>query len=492
MTVELSRRNVLTGMALTAVGWSVSSQSWAVADTRGSDVVPLPELDGRVETSASATSGFGHDFGRMITGDPWGVLRPGSVRDIQKIVRYARKNELKVAVNGRSGTGDDLESHSSYGQALVPGGIAIDARGLSKILDVDSERAVVEAGVTWAQLTDAALEKGLTPPALTDYLHLSVGGTLSVGGIGGTVREHGLQVDTVESVDVVTGEGRLEHASPWRNADLFYAVLAGGGQCGIIVRATVKMQRAPERALMCSLFYTDRDTWMADSERIMRTRRFDAQAGEMLLNPEGTGWMYKIEGVAFHKEGKAPDTDRLLRGLRDDRGSADIQKMSYRDYAFRLDPYEAYLKDAGYWKAAKPWLSLFLPASKTDRFLREAERELDAADIGAGFLLVYPYKTRKITRPLAVQPDEREGYLFDLLRFPAPDGSDIEGMLRQNRRLHDTAVRMGAKRYLVGAIPDMSRRDWREHFGHHYWWFRFAKRRHDPDNVLTPGQGFFG
>ncbi|GAB3441789.1 hypothetical protein GCM10027570_08330 [Streptomonospora sediminis] len=492
MTNELSRRNVLTGMALTAVGWSVSSQSWAVADTAATDVAPLPRLDGSVQTSASAVSDFGHDFGRMVTGKPWAVLRPGSVQDIVKMVRYARKNDLQVAVNGRSGTGDDLESHSSYGQALVPGGISIDARGLSKILEIDSERAVVEAGATWAQLTDAALEKGLTPPALTDYLHLSVGGTLSVGGIGGTVHRHGLQVDTVESVEVVTGEGRRLHASPHRHADLFNAVLAGGGQSAIIVRATVRMRPAPERALMCSLFYSDRAAWMADSERAMRTRRFDAQAGELVLNPEGTGWMYKIEGVAFHKEGEAPDTGELLRGFRDHRPSAEIQQMSYRDYAYRLDPFEAYLKDTGHWTAPKPWLSLFLPASATDRFLREAERELDAADIGSGFLLVYPYKTRKITRPLAVQPDEREGYLFDLLRFPEPGGVDFEAMLAQNRRLYDRAVEMGGKRYLVGAIPDMTRKDWREHFGSGWWRLRRAKRRHDPDHVLTPGQGFFG
>ena len=38
----------------------------------------------------------------------------------------------------------------------------------------------------WATVLDAALASGTTPPVLNDYMHLSVGGTLSVGGIGGT------------------------------------------------------------------------------------------------------------------------------------------------------------------------------------------------------------------------------------------------------------------------------------------------------------------
>jgi len=65
-------------------------------------------------------------------------------------------------------------------------------------------------------------------------------------------------------------------------------------------------------------------------------------------------------------------------------------------------------------------------------------------------------------------------------------------MLAQNRRFYDLAVSLGGTRYLIGAIPDMTPREWRGHFGGD--WFRLvaAKRRYDPDHVLTPGQGFFG
>ncbi|MFC6986563.1 FAD-binding oxidoreductase [Streptomyces cirratus] len=209
-----SRRRVLGGIAATAVavvGWNTVDQSWATAaEASGAAVVPVPALTGTLETSPSVVEAFGKDFGHLWDGagsKPWAVLRPGNADDIVKIVNYARANGIKVAVNGQGGSGTDIESHSVYGQARVPGGISIDARSMSKIVSIGGNCAVVEAGVTWAQLTDACLQVGKTPPALPDYLYLSVGGTISIGGIGGTVAKYGLLCDTVRSIDIVTGEG---------------------------------------------------------------------------------------------------------------------------------------------------------------------------------------------------------------------------------------------------------------------------------------------
>ncbi len=86
------------------------------------------------------------------------------------------------------------------------------------------------------------------------------------------------------------------------------------------------------------------------------------------------------------------------------------------------------------------------------------ESQLTTESLGAGVLLTYPYPTSKVTVPMAVQPRDRTGYLFDLLRFPNPGTSDAEiaRMVKQNRWLYDRAVELGAKRYLVGggAGPD--------------------------------------
>ncbi|MFD0351146.1 FAD-binding protein [Kitasatospora aburaviensis] len=320
------------------------------------DLAALPRLDGSVVADPGTLARFGSDFGHLVATAPRAVLRPGSVRDVSAVVAFAHRHRIPVAMNGQGGTGGaaELESHSNYGQAAAAGGVAIDARGLNRILSITPGRAVVEAGVTWAQLTDAALAQGWTPPCLTDYLHLSVGGTLSVGGIGGGVQRHGLQVDTVESVDVVTGTGQLVTASATADRALFEAVLAGGGQAGIIVRATLRLVPARERALVVNLFYDDLRTYLADQERLTAEQRFDLQVGEVVRNAAGTGWRYRVEAVAHYDGSAVPDRGALLRGLNCITAETAVVDQTAREYAFRVDGFAEYLKAAGFWGSRSP------------------------------------------------------------------------------------------------------------------------------------------
>ncbi|MGW4898397.1 FAD-binding protein [Kitasatospora sp. NPDC004240] len=494
----LSRRALIAGAAATVIGWNTATRSWATtadaAPPAGGTVATIPALDGVLVTEGAVRQAFGTDFGRLVTTEPRAVLRPGSVEDVARIIRYARRHRITVAMNGQSGTtgpgpGEGLESHSSYGQAAAPGGISIDARALDRILHLGGGRAVVEAGVTWARLTDAALPAGWMPPCLPDYLHLSIGGTLSVGGIGGGVQKHGLSVDTVESIDLVTGTGELVTASADSHRDLFEAALGGGGQVGVIVRATLRLAPARERALVFSLRYDSLPDYLADQERILADGRFDLQVGDASLTPAGT-WQYRMEAVAHYDGTAVPDREALLRGLRPAAGpdAVTVTDQSAREYAYRVDGFAGYLKAAGFWDRPKPWMSVFLPASAAEGFIRETLAELTPADLGAGLLLLYPFATAPLTRPAAVMPDAPVLWHFDLLCFPGP-GADDAAMLRRNRRVYDRAVALGGKRYLIGAIPDMTRADWQRHYGHRWGALRGAKHRWDPAGILTPGQG---
>ncbi|GAB3439563.1 FAD-binding protein [Actinophytocola sediminis] len=492
--VTLTRRNILKRITVGAavVGWSTASGSWAVAGADTTGVARLPRLDGTLVTAPEVLARFGKDFGNLVGGPPQAVLRPGSVGDIVEMVRYARVNGLKIAVNGQGG-GDqnDRESHSNYGQASVPGGISVDAKSLSTIHSIDAHSAWVDAGVTWAQLTDAALAQGKMPPSQTDYQHLSIGGTLSVGGVGGQVQKYGLQVDTVSEIEIVTGRGYLVRASATERADLFNAALGGGGQVGIITKARVKLVAAPTRVALFSLYYDDPAVFFADQETLLRDGRFDYQAGGPVRNADDTAWRYLIDGVAYH-DGTPPDPARLLAGLRDDRASAAFDDLPVRDWIFRLDPLEAAMREGGFWHQPHPWFSVVIPRSTVAEFTRRVMAELTSADLGVGFSFLYPFSTAKLTKPLFKVPGEPVVYLFDLLRLPFPDDPGVAGMLAQNRRFYDLAVALGGKRYLIGAIPDMTRQEWRAHFGADWQRLVAAKERYDPDHVLTPGQGFFG
>ena len=124
-------------------------------------------------------------------------------------------------------------------------------------------------GALWGDVAREALGHGLIPPVMPDAMMLTVGGTLSVGGIGETSFRFGAQVDHVVDLDVVTGAGQLITCSDEKDLELFNMVLAGLGQCGIIVRARLRLVEAPKMVAMRTITYNDLDVFLADQARLI-------------------------------------------------------------------------------------------------------------------------------------------------------------------------------------------------------------------------------
>jgi FAD/FMN-containing dehydrogenase len=231
MRAHQSRRQFVRGVAGGAliIGFDPTRRSWVTEARAGDPLSELPPLDGTLTTAPAARESFGADFGRIVSRLPRAVLRPGSVQDVVRIVRFARTHRIAVAANGQAGSNDMRESHSNFGQAQVEAGIAIDMGALAAIHAVGPSGADVQGGARWSEVFDAAEPLGLTPPVLTDYLHLSVGGTLSVGGISGASQHFGVQADNVAELDVVTGRGDLVRCSSSENSELFEAGTSATG-----------------------------------------------------------------------------------------------------------------------------------------------------------------------------------------------------------------------------------------------------------------------
>ena len=81
-------------------------------------------------------------------------------------------------------------------------------------------------------------------------------------------------------------------------------------------------------------------------------------------------------------------------------------------------------------------------------------------------------------------------FLFSILRTAPLDDATVRKMLDDNRRFFEKNRDIGGTRYPVDAIK-FSHSDWQQHFGSAWSRLVNAKRRYDPDNVLTPGQGIF-
>ena len=119
--------------------------------------------------------------------------------------------------------------------------MVIDMSTLATVHEINAGDALVDAGLRWSDLLRQTLPLRLAPPTLNDYIDLSIGGTLSVGGVGAQSFRRGPQVDNVLELTVVTGRGELVTCSPTQNRQLFDAVRAGLGQFGVIVQARLRL-----------------------------------------------------------------------------------------------------------------------------------------------------------------------------------------------------------------------------------------------------------
>lgn len=175
------------------------------------------------------------DYGGLITRVPARVLRPRTVEELADQVRGLRTDGVPWVARGAG--------HSSGGQALIAGGVVIELTQLARIVADDGDRVTVEAGLTWFRLVEYLARDHRRPPVLTDQLGATIGGTLSVGGVGDTSHQLGLQIDHVHTLDLVTPAGDLETLRP--SDPRFPFVLAGHGQLGVIARVTLAVRAWP-------------------------------------------------------------------------------------------------------------------------------------------------------------------------------------------------------------------------------------------------------
>lgn len=438
-------------------------------------------LDGDITSADDARAEVATDFGHIVCDRPAAVFRPRSARDVATIVQFAADNGVPIAARGMG--------HSTFGQAQVVNGIVIDMRSLDAIDRVEHDLVTVGAGATWRSVLDATLPYGLTPPVLTDYLGLSVGGTLSVGGIGGASHRYGAQADQVMSLQVVTGDGSTHTCSREREPDLYHAVLAGLGQHGVITRATLRLVPAPTHVRRYQLRYPSAAILAAQQRILLYERRFDYLQGEIL--PGDDGWCYTLKAASYYTAPAVPDDERLLHGLMDDRDAAQVDDLTYVAFADRLAVGEAYLRGTGEWLQPHPWWNALVPGDVADEFLHRLATNLTVADIGAsGLILTYPIFTAPFNAPLLRIPDTAVVFLVAILRTVPDDTSAVRQAIADNRSWYERARTVGATGYQIGTIP-FSHDDWVEHFGPQWSTFTAAKQRYDPHNILCPGQRIF-
>ena len=91
----------------------------------------------------------------------------------------------------------------------------------------------VQGGATLGDLDRDTQEFGLAV-AGGIVCTTGVAGLTLGGGQGWLRRKHGMTIDDLVSVDIVTADGEFRHASEAGNGDLFWALRGGGGNFGVV------------------------------------------------------------------------------------------------------------------------------------------------------------------------------------------------------------------------------------------------------------------
>jgi hypothetical protein len=175
------------------------------------------------------------------------IARCAGADDVATAVRFAREHGLLVSV--RCG------GHSFAGHGVCEGGLMIDL-SLMKAVRIDPEARTARAagGLLWREFDAATQQYGLATTGGV-VSHTGIGGLTLGGGLGHLMRMHGLTVDNLLGVELVTADGQSIHVDSRTEAELFWGLRGGGGNFGIATAFEYRLHPVGPMVLAGPIFW---------------------------------------------------------------------------------------------------------------------------------------------------------------------------------------------------------------------------------------------
>ena len=503
-----------------------------------SDILIDFPFKGEVLTQGDLLKQMSTDFAQTIHSAPQALLRPIGVTDVQNAVKIATELGLRLSARGSQ------ISHSAGGQAQADDGLLLDMSTFTSIEFVGSakdNKAMIKigAGTMWHEVIRYTLDQGLMPPVLNDYQYLSVGGTISMGGVGFMSHKDGIQAGYVDEMEVVTGRGNLAICSNRVNKKLFDGCRGGLGQFGIITSVTIPLVQAPKDICIFKVFYEQSAgaRFIKDIEdlvnfgrvelihsflkpcsqksisTIVGAKKWEASSPDFKANVKsgetrGDVVFFLELGCYIWEDGtsQVPEIEAHLNSSLQFMDNVVFQEtLDFYSYITR-DPPVVECNKAHGGSVPHPSFATVVGRADTLGLINLHLESANRGDDSINEILIIPMKSNATLHrgyhvPMFPMP-ERSGQDDDALSFfllflgsviPTPTISAEESMqtIRKHHRfLYNHSISVGGKRYSYDTITNEVRGEalWKEHYGE-YTWHQIctSKRAYDPLHVLSPG-----
>ena len=175
------------------------------------------------------------------------IVQCTGAADVVDAVNFARERGLLLSVKGGG--------HNVAGNAVNDGGLVIDLSQMRGVhVEPSTQTVRVQGGALWGDCDREAQLFGLAVPGGVVSTTGIAGLTLH-GGVGHLRRKHGLSIDSLVSVDIVTADGRLRRASATDNEDLFWAVRGAGSNFGVVTSFEFRAHPVGPMVMVGAVFY---------------------------------------------------------------------------------------------------------------------------------------------------------------------------------------------------------------------------------------------
>ncbi|HMS92382.1 MAG TPA: FAD-binding oxidoreductase, partial [Candidatus Saccharibacteria bacterium] len=185
--------------------------------------------------------------------------------------------ELKLAVK----TGKPIalrKKTTNLFRAREQGEVArIDVTDFTHVISIDAKNrtAEVEGMATYETIVEETLKHGLMPAVVPQLKTITLGGAVTGVGIESSSFRYGFPHETLLSMEILTGDGRIVEAKPTgANKDLFFGFPNSYGSLGYAIKLKIQLVPVKKYVKLSHTKYSDIKKYLADMQNICTSKKW--------------------------------------------------------------------------------------------------------------------------------------------------------------------------------------------------------------------------